>query len=156
MHQQDQIGTKYIFTFYYYFIHSFFKFDESAIELDEYLNDNKKFYNSLIVLIVIYYLICITCPYPWTLYDDLLASQGRGVSWKAHFIYGVFAIITMIYEVYLVSNTLKKIKHLVPGLRLASQPDCPSRIADYLKIKMMNIERFEYKNFLYIIHLLLS
>jgi hypothetical protein len=73
----------------------------------------------MIILIAVYYLICITCPYPWTLYDDLLKKEGRGVSWKAHYIYGTFAFITMIYEVFLVSRTLKKIKHFVPGMRIS-------------------------------------
>jgi hypothetical protein len=97
---------------------SFFKFDETAIELDEYLGDSIKYYFIMVILVVIYYLICILCPYPWTLYDDLLDKKGRGVSWKAHIIYGIFAIITMLYEVFLVSRTLKKIKHLIPGMRL--------------------------------------
>lgn len=58
------------------------------------------------------------CPYPLTLYDNLLDKKGRGISWKSHIAYAIFAFVTMIYEIYLVSIVIKKTNHLVPGIRL--------------------------------------
>ncbi|EAR97294.2 transmembrane protein, putative (macronuclear) [Tetrahymena thermophila SB210] len=135
---------------------TYFEFDENTIVLNEYLEEHNYLKVILVIFFILYMLICYFGPYPLTAYDDLLDKIGRGVSWKSHIIYSIFAIITMIYEIYLVSIVIKQTNHLVPGIRLGGQPDCPTKFVDTLKTKLMNIQIFGYKNLLYILQLLFS
>ncbi|KAL4498606.1 hypothetical protein ABPG72_019724 [Tetrahymena utriculariae] len=135
---------------------TYFEFDENTIVLNEYLEEHKYLKTILTVFFVLYLLICYFGPYPLTAYDGLLDKVGRGVSWKSHIMYAIFAIITMLYEIHLVSIVIKQTNHLVPGIRLGGQPDCPTRFVDNIKTKLMNIQIFGYKNLLYILQLLFS
>ena len=114
----------------FYFIFNLFtsaitqyEFDESVIQLNDFLAHNKYFQNILIIFILIYYLIAFIAPVVFTLSplgdrrEGLRHSCDTGVAWESHIIYGVFAIISFIFELYLYIHTLKKMKHLLPDLK---------------------------------------
>lgn len=46
--------------------------------------------------------------------EGLRDGCTTGIAWESHIIYGIFAIISLIFELYLYGNTLKKIGHLLP------------------------------------------
>ena len=92
-----------------------YRFDDSVIQLNEFLKDNATSGNILITLIFLYYLIVCIIPAVLTIgpYGDtregLRDSCTSGIAWESHVIYGIFAFISLVFELYLYGNTIKKI-----------------------------------------------
>lgn len=97
-----------------------YRFDDSVIQLNEFLRNNTSAANILIILIWIYYFIVCLAPALLTIgpYGDtregLKDSCTSGIAYESHIIYAVFALISLIFEFYLYSQALKRIGHLLP------------------------------------------
>jgi len=98
-----------------------YKYDESVIALDGFLEKNRLSYYLILFLTIAYYAICCFCPYYFSERDGLISKDkiGRGVSWTSHIIYGIFALVTFLIEMYLYIHTLKRIFHLAPPLKMS-------------------------------------
>ncbi|KAL4497405.1 hypothetical protein ABPG72_011340 [Tetrahymena utriculariae] len=85
----------------------FYKYDNSAILLDQYYSKKNLTLYLMMFLIVFFHLLTILVPF--------IFSNQEGATWNSHFIYAGFSIITFFFELYLVKDILSKILHLTPG-----------------------------------------
>lgn len=76
----------------------FYKYDNSALMLDEYYSHKNKQHFFLSFLIIFYHLL--TSIIPFLFYDK------RGTTYTAHFIYIAFAALTLIIEYLLIKDLL--------------------------------------------------
>lgn len=121
--------VKYIFLNIFKGIFGFFvskdviyKFDESVIALNKFLDYNKIYYTSMMVMIMLYWIIGSVCPLYLTHSEGILNSgkgAGRGVSWVSHGIWAFFMFITAVMETYMYIQTLKQMSHLTPPLKMS-------------------------------------
>lgn len=59
----------------------------------------------------------VFCPIYFVDSEDMWHQENAGLPWISHFIYIGFAFITLLIEVWLYSDVVRKIFHLVPDLR---------------------------------------
>ncbi|KAL4447014.1 hypothetical protein ABPG74_013866 [Tetrahymena malaccensis] len=85
----------------------FYKYDNSAILLDQYYSKKNITLYIMMFLIVFFHILTILVPF--------IFSNQEGATWDSHFIYAGFSIITFFFELYLVKDILSKILHLTPG-----------------------------------------
>ncbi|KAL4432668.1 hypothetical protein ABPG74_004961 [Tetrahymena malaccensis] len=72
----------------------------------------------MLLMIPIYYFICIFCPLYFTYKQDLIDSCGGGLSWYSYYVYLVFAITTFLIEFSLYSKILSTTSHLIPAAQI--------------------------------------
>lgn len=86
----------------------FYKYDNSAIMLDEYFQHSQKTFIFLLFLIIPYHLAVSIVPF--------IFSNSEGITIMSHLVYALFSLFLFITELLLVKNTLKRVLHLTPGI----------------------------------------
>lgn len=70
----------------------------------------------MIVLTFFYFAICILAPTLLTRYTGDYDDKTTGVATLSHIIYAIFAVISMVAEIWIYKFAVKKVKHLLPTL----------------------------------------
>ncbi|EAR85563.2 transmembrane protein, putative (macronuclear) [Tetrahymena thermophila SB210] len=127
----------------------FYKYDNSAILLDQYYSKKNLTLYLMMFLIIFFHILTILVPF--------IFSNQEGATWDSHFIYAGFSIITFVFELYLVKDILNKILHLTPGFYVVGKSSTYMQ-ACFQRFKKALVEQsiINYKYLIFLWYLITS
>ncbi|KAL4479257.1 hypothetical protein ABPG72_011469 [Tetrahymena utriculariae] len=145
LYQRGNNGKIYKFLSIFYSDITFYKFNESVIQLNtkfQQLKENVILKQLMFFMDLIYYFICIFCPLYFNYKDDLIDACGKGLLLYSYYLYIAFAVITFLIEYTLYLKTLSTTSHLIPAASMTHSTSFVGALSNEIKKQLIGIGIF--------------